>query len=169
MNRAVENYKNWPQNAPCPIPLSDCEAIIEVVNAMVPAGAKFGTVYATQLLANWPWLDSTKQVLDVYVENVMKIFAAYSIQAGRHVLDPVNGLLGETERPPSLATLNASLRAYDGHRQAALKSAEWLIAESARRAEEVAFDARIEDERKAFQAKHGGKTPLELVRELMGQ
>lgn len=155
----------WPRNTPLPVTVETLHEIIAAVDAIPQATARGAAVMAMELLGNWPWLTSTTQDLSVYSKNVTAVFAAFTVAAGRAALDPVTGLVSQSERPPSIAQLREYLHQFDNKRKWARHAAQNLLEENERRAGERERDARIEAERKAFREKHGDKTLLQVFQE----
>lgn len=120
---------------------------------------------ARQLLGNWPWLAKTDQDLKVYINSVTTIFAAYSVEAAKQVLHPVHGIVGESERPPSPAALNQALKAFEDRQRAVARAAEWVIAETERRAAEKAHEEQIEADKRAFREKHKGRSLVDVFKD----
>lgn len=165
--RLIDAYRQWPANVPAPVALDDCRAVIAGIDNRPEPTRDEAKRLTRHLLAKWPWLAKTDQDLRVYMADTAALFAAFSLDAAKHALDPVNGPAWERHMPPSPGALREALAAFDDRRRAAVASAKWLIAESARRAEEAAFDAKIEADRASFKERNGGKTMQQVLQEMV--
>lgn len=169
MTTLIETYKHHSDNGDLPVSESDCRAVIAALPEPVPASERAALKCAEQLIGNWPWLASTKQDLRVYTSSITTIFAAHSLEAAKHILHPVHGLVGQIDRPPAPAELNRALHAHDNRTRYAAHAAKWMIEEAARRREAEERERQGAIARAAFREKHNGKSLLEVAREALGK
>jgi hypothetical protein len=159
----IDAAVSWPANVPCPVSASDCRDVVAAVATMRPPSVDTAVAMQERLLGIWPWMQSTGQDLKVYVEYIAASFAASSEAAGMEALHPTRGLASVCDRPPSPEALQRFLKAYDDRLKLAASAAKRLLAEMDRRAAEAALDKQIAEEREAFKARNGGKTPQQVL------
>jgi hypothetical protein len=165
VSRMIELAGQWPQNAPPPISRVECDQVIAAVSDMRTPDIRQAKAFQHQLLSKWPWLNSVDQDLTVYVADVTHLFAAHSIDAGRHILNPMN--LHEAcqdGRPPSIPLLQKALSRFDAQCRAASHTAQWFLDEAGRRAAKKRQDEEVAADHAKFKAAHPGKTPLDVLR-----
>lgn len=139
--------------------------MIAIADRMSPVDASAAARFTELLLARWPWLESTKQNLTVLASDYAMHFANSSTEAARHVLHPLTAPEWEGDRPPHPNALRRELRGYDNQVRGAARVARMLLDETERRRRQQEADERIASEKASFAARHGGKSPVEVLRE----
>ena len=165
MRGLIDAYGLWPSNTPQPFSTDDCLLVLEQFGSLTLPTRDEAKALTKHLLGKWPWLSKTEQDLRVYIADTAAIFCAFSLDAAKHVLDPVRGPTWERDMPPAGSALRRELQAFDGRRQAAVRAAQWMLAEADRRRLEVERDAQIDRERAERKAK--GLGPLPSIGEVL--
>jgi len=139
--------------------------IDEVEARLAKPGPKAASQMVSELLALFPNLNTRDSDTRMRLAKLSLVFEAYSADAARHVLDPVNGIAARHEFL-SFKALNDELMSHDSHQRQVMIAAQWVLDEHGRRDAELARDRQIAADKAAYVDRHG-MTPVERVRELM--
>lgn len=79
------------------------------------------------------YVNMQDKISESYVADLIAVFCSYPLNAGRVVIDPVNGALATAKFPPNIAEVNIALKAEMRRRAIIIANAKAHIAEAAER------------------------------------
>ena len=123
------------------------------------------SVFGRELVGSVPYLERSGIDLPIFLKSLVIIFSAHSIAAAKHILDPVNGVIG-TEEFINLAKINLALKRFEAQQHELMAAAEWAMAENERRERQTEQTQINAAERLNFADRHG-KSPTEFAREAL--
>ena len=141
------------------VPLEACrQAIADLAAALEPCADGDAIKVTELLLGSYP----RHAVADpeIYTRAMKSVLARYPRSLGFAAVD---NLTLKCKFMPTRAELAEELEALADPVRQALASARWMAKEHQRRRDEAANEAAIEEGKRRFREKHGGKSPLEVL------
>ncbi len=123
-------------------PISICQQIISTIDAQAPHEMTLDEA-----------VDAAKFMMSLYPKRafndpenfmtaVIALFMRFDLAFVRRVVDPVDGLPGKLQFPPSVAEVKAALEEAERYRFRVRATAKWMIEENERRHKEAEEKAR---------------------------